>query len=510
MFKNKYLQLSIIFIVLVVIVSILNGIVVANKEEDLIISFNNKIELIESGNIPLDDLYFKHDIIKLVYKDKVIIENPSNYPIEFYFDKGYSSDEVNHYLYYFLFNKKVVDDYEIMYIQILDSNVTDEVFMCTSYILIFIIYLLICLIYYFFSNSSKKSSIKLNEALYLCDVSDDECYTEIEFNASFRKVANKFLSFNDDGLIILDRDKNIVFNNILTSEFITKDSFKKTINNEYINNILNDCYNDILIDEEFNYNDRIYNVTSIQTDVIKKKYYAIYLTDITDGVMYKKNQELFFNQASHELRTPLSIIQCLLEMFFDPTTTDEEREEMNESILEECRKLNILISSIIDISKRFKIDDLYTKVNLNKVLNDTLEKHKYSNLELKVDIDKNPTLICNESKMRIIFENIIKNAYLHNIEGGFINISIKQNFGLTELIVENSSVNISKEEVSKIFNPFYKCASNDETNIGSGLGMALTKIICDNYKYDIEFINENNISTVSIKFYSNNSNNFFK
>ncbi len=501
--KNKYIHLISIFVILSLILVLLNSVVIDSQERALVDNFKSKIEIIENSNINIDDLYYENNIIKLVYKNKIIIEKPSNYYIDFYYDNGYSSEEINYYLNYFLFDKKVDGDLEVMYIQILNSKIDNYSFSYVSTVSFLIIYFIIVLTYYLV-NKSKQRFIS-NISNFANTENEVDLLNELEYNTSFKKLATKFLSLSADCIIILDEQKNIVFNNELASIFISKKEFVKYISNFYLNEVVNRCFNEEIINEETIIDKNHYQVSTIKTEVIKKKYYAIYLTNITDKINFKNNQESFFNQASHELRTPLSILQGSLEYLNSGYVDEDERVEMYDSTIDECRKLNVLISSIIDISKRFKIDDLYSRVSLDKVLNKALEKHKYSNIKLNIESSKKYNLICNEYKLYTIFENLVKNAFIHNVENGFVNISINEQYGLMVLIIENSSKDLSDVEVAQVFNPFYKCASNyDDSITGAGLGLTLTKIICENYNYDIEFTNENSISKVLVKFYSNN------
>jgi len=70
-------------------------------------------------------------------------------------------------------------------------------------------------------------------------------------------------------------------------------------------------------------------------------------------------------------------------------------------------------------------------------------------------------------------ENIIKNCMEHTKEGGTITISARENALYSELIIEDNGAGIANEDLSHLFERFYKGKNSSEEN--AGIGLALSK-----------------------------------
>jgi signal transduction histidine kinase len=86
-----------------------------------------------------------------------------------------------------------------------------------------------------------------------------------------------------------------------------------------------------------------------------------------------------------------------------------------------------------------------------------------------------------------IFNNLISNAINYSPEGGQVTISAKGLGEYMEIRVEDTGVGITKEELPKIFDKFYR-VKNPKTRqvIGTGLGLAIVKGVVDAHQGSIQ------------------------
>ncbi|MCB7303682.1 sensor histidine kinase [Bariatricus massiliensis] len=78
---------------------------------------------------------------------------------------------------------------------------------------------------------------------------------------------------------------------------------------------------------------------------------------------------------------------------------------------------------------------------------------------------------------------MIENAIKYNVPGGEVTVRQKQTAHLVNIEVEDSGVGIEKEALEHIFEPFYRADPSRSQKIpGSGLGLAVVKMIVDKYE----------------------------
>ena len=206
-------------------------------------------------------------------------------------------------------------------------------------------------------------------------------------------------------------------------------------------------------------------------------------TSHSEDVFEKQKQ--FIGNASHELQTPLAICQNRLEMLMEDETLGEQ--SMGEIVktyqtLEYVSKLNksLLFLSKIDNSQ-FAEEE---KVNLNEVLKRYLEDYQevyaYRKIRLLVDEKGAFRLDMNETLATVLVTNLLKNAYIHNVEGGEIRIELDD-----AVIRFGNTGNPEELDDKRIFEHFYQ--GNKKKEGSTGLGLAIVAAICRQSRLRIRY-----------------------
>ena len=193
--------------------------------------------------------------------------------------------------------------------------------------------------------------------------------------------------------------------------------------------------------------------------------------------MYNQ-QKQFVENTSHELQTPLAICMNKLELLSEnPDCTEEQ--------LSEIAGINHTLRGIIKMNKSLlllsRIDNKQfpdtSEIDFNKLIDKYLpvfeDMYEYKNIH--VTYTETGTLIytMNESLASTLLSNLLKNAFIHNIENGAIAISVT---GRT-LTISNSSESTGLNEAT-LFNRFEKLNENAQ---GSGLGLSICQLIVERF-----------------------------
>ena len=204
----------------------------------------------------------------------------------------------------------------------------------------------------------------------------------------------------------------------------------------------------------------------------------------------------FLSSMSHEIRTPLNAIvgfsQALAKEDISGSAKDEVKEILNAST-------NLLdtVNGILDISKieANKIEivktDYSTKKLINKIVNIANSKIGSKTIDFKVEVDENlpQVLYGDNNRLEQIILNLLTNSIKYT-QTGYVKFRIDsqstQDKALLTIIVEDTGVGMTKEDIDMLFVKFQRFEMDKNINIaGTGLGMAITKGLVELMKGEI-------------------------
>lgn len=204
----------------------------------------------------------------------------------------------------------------------------------------------------------------------------------------------------------------------------------------------------------------------------------------------------FFNAASHELKTPITIIKGQLEGMLYNIGVYKDRDKYLNRSLKVTESMEKLIKEILTIS-RMESNNL--KINFNEenlsiivkeCLNEFFDLAEYKKIRINLNIEPNLYAKIDKNLFKKALGNIINNALVYSPENSDIFINLTKNPFILEVINTNSF--IPKENIDKLFTPFYRIDKSRNKNTGgSGLGLYIVKNILElhNFKYEIKNTN---------------------
>lgn len=210
-----------------------------------------------------------------------------------------------------------------------------------------------------------------------------------------------------------------------------------------------------------------------------------------------EEQKQFIENASHELQTPLAIARGKLELFTESENlTEQQLQDMDElyRTLSRAIKLNKSLLLLSRINNGQYIDS--KEMNLNEILKEVLAglMEIYESKEIHVSVEELAVCkVCmNESLAYTLLTNLLKNAIVHNRQGGSMCITINK----SELLIENSGD--VPLDAQRIFQRFYR--ADLEKKESTGLGLAIVKSISDMYGIPVSYRYGNNAHKFILNF----------
>lgn len=222
---------------------------------------------------------------------------------------------------------------------------------------------------------------------------------------------------------------------------------------------------------------------------------------------YLKQKEFIYN-ASHELRTPVARIVMQLQNVISNEKHSDTTHRYLKSLLEDANQMTDIISSLLLLSKIEEFDN-YNYLPLcrvDEVIFDAIEASNKSfpdfhirfNIENKTSNDDSFDVKGDFSLLKIVFLNLLKNAYLYSANKQ-VEIFVIQNE--TDLRIEfvNEGNTISETDQPNIFKAFSRGDNSRQTD-GTGLGLRIVERILYYHKaeiiYDIPSKNVNRFSVI--------------
>lgn len=199
----------------------------------------------------------------------------------------------------------------------------------------------------------------------------------------------------------------------------------------------------------------------------------------------KKNDLVVF--LAHDLKTPLtSIVAYLSILETKPDMPEEERKKYTHISLEKAIRLGELINEFFEITK-FNLQDIVLEpgnldlsMMLEQIADELYAVLKEKNLRCDVQIDDTLMIYGDVDKLARVFDNLLRNAIAYCDKGTAIRIQAKERHQEIEIVVANEGEKIPEEELSAIFEKFYRVdGSRSSKTGGAGLGLAIAKEIVE-------------------------------
>lgn len=198
-----------------------------------------------------------------------------------------------------------------------------------------------------------------------------------------------------------------------------------------------------------------------------------------------EEQKQFIENASHELQTPLAIVQGKVELLAESEgMTEQQMKELDAiySTLGRAVKLNksLLLLSRIENGQFTEMENVSVDEVLDHLLPDLMDVYEHKQVRLIRRQGVKPFIIrCNHSLAHILVSNLVKNALLHNQDGGVLEIITTPD----SLSIQNTGDSPLDKE--RLFQRFYH--STDGKKDSTGLGLAIAQSIASSVSLKLTY-----------------------
>lgn len=212
--------------------------------------------------------------------------------------------------------------------------------------------------------------------------------------------------------------------------------------------------------------------------------------------MDKMKSELI-STAAHELNTPLSAIMGFTELLRDPELANNFNDDQKQNFLDEVydrgEALSLIIDNLLDISRiesgnPIALDLQY--IDFKTLLTKAIEFYRFHDkehtflLNLPEDSAKT-TMRVDRHRINQVLENLLSNAAKYSPKGSEITLSGRATPEGWEVRVIDRGIGMSKKQLARIYDKFYRADASDTSIGGLGLGMSIARQIIEEHNGDI-------------------------
>ena len=210
-----------------------------------------------------------------------------------------------------------------------------------------------------------------------------------------------------------------------------------------------------------------------------------------------ERQQQFIANASHEIKTPLAVLSANTDLLAMMGT----EAKFVDSNKRQIKRLNSLVEQMLILSRYDEGEAATTKEEVDLVavtkaiVEEILPVLNEKELQVEFTGEAQTIITTNKSAMMELIRILLDNAMKYTVGEPVITIEAKRN----QLAIGNETEPMTKEQVSQIFDRFYRVdSSRNRTTGGSGLGLSIAQKIAEtnNVQLTAELTSETQICFV--------------
>lgn len=208
----------------------------------------------------------------------------------------------------------------------------------------------------------------------------------------------------------------------------------------------------------------------------------------------------FLGNVSHELKTPIALIQGYAEGLKEGVSDDaESREFYCDVIMDEAGKMNQMVRNLLTLNQlEFGDEDIqFERFDVTELIQGVLQSMEImaQQKEAKVQFrQKDPVYVwADEFKAEQVVRNYVSNAFNHLDGDRVVDVKIIPAGEKVKVTVFNTGTPIPEEDVSHIWEKFYKVdKAHTREYGGNGIGLSIVKAIMDSFHQEYGVNNYDN------------------
>ncbi|HXG86450.1 MAG TPA: ATP-binding protein [Pyrinomonadaceae bacterium] len=196
--------------------------------------------------------------------------------------------------------------------------------------------------------------------------------------------------------------------------------------------------------------------------------------------------------VAHEVNTPLTGVSSYTQMLLGMIPETDPKHALLQKVQKQTDRASNIVGNLLNFSRTGNASE-FTEIDINKLLDDTLQLLEPQLRKSQVEVGKNyaaapPKMFGNAGKLQQVFTNLIINARDAMLGGGLITLKTQVADSDSIFIeVADTGSGIEPDNLIKIYDPFF---TTKAVGSGTGLGLAVSYGIVQEHAGTIEVQSE--------------------
>jgi two-component system sensor histidine kinase VicK len=221
---------------------------------------------------------------------------------------------------------------------------------------------------------------------------------------------------------------------------------------------------------------------------------VLLLADVTERHRVEDAQRQFVADASHEMRTPIAALKGMLELLNDGAKDDPAvRDDFMRTMQVEVDRLGRLVADLLTLA-RLEAGSLHpviapqpVSVLFEDVTSVMCTLAERAEVELSVElVDGDFEVKADRDRIVQVLLGFVDNALKHSPRGSTIHLRARRDGNAAVLEVADEGTGIAPDQLSHVFDRFYRADQARSGSRGAGLGLAIAKEIVEVHDSSIQ------------------------
>ncbi len=229
------------------------------------------------------------------------------------------------------------------------------------------------------------------------------------------------------------------------------------------------------------------NAHRIELEGSYKDWILLAIEDITDQRALQQRKDDFLSIASHELKTPLTTVVGYMQLMerMMPENASDKFKGIVEKTGKYIQRLNQLLSELLDVS-RIQTGNItlhQEEFDFDKMMAETVESIRAATPSRKISLTGKIGRNFNgdESHLIQVVSNLLSNAIKYSADNTQIEVQVSSISDFIKVSVTDKGMGISEDELSNVFDRFYRVDEVQKHYPGMGIGLYLCQQIITNH-----------------------------
>lgn len=213
-------------------------------------------------------------------------------------------------------------------------------------------------------------------------------------------------------------------------------------------------------------------------------------------------QERFVADAAHELKTPVAVVIGGAQVIAQKERTPEEYENFLRGLLDEMRRLNQMVDSLLTLARADAGMPLLgaEPTSINEVVTDVIQRWQplasqrcvrlVASLPMPRGDDPEPLVMGDPELLDSMIGNLVQNGVRYSPDAAAVEVEVRLIENRVRISVRDHGPGIPPEHLDRVFERFYRVPRVEKGgSSGTGLGLAIVKGVARLHKGDIKVAN---------------------